>query len=126
MELYDWLGPGLCHQSEWRSMESAWLCDRCTGIYLGGFLGVALASLLARRLSFKWQLIVFLLSLLPMAVDGVTQLLLLRESTWPLRVITGSLVGVASVWLLYPHLEKAFAEIRQQVSTRLAAHDRRP
>jgi uncharacterized membrane protein len=54
-----------------------------------------------------------------MAVDGVTQMLLLRESTWPLRVLTGGLVGVAAVWLLYPHLESAFADIRRQANDRV-------
>jgi uncharacterized membrane protein len=45
---------------------------------------------------------------LPMALDGLTQLVGLRESTWELRTLTGALFGVASVWLLYPRLQRAF------------------
>jgi hypothetical protein len=32
-------------------------------------------------------------------------------------------VGIACVWLLYPHLETAFADVRRQVGERLLARD---
>jgi uncharacterized membrane protein len=94
------------------------LCQRDMALY-GGLLGAGLLFSLVRGRLRPLKLWIFGLFLLPMAVDGITQLLFLRESTWPLRVVTGALVGIASVWLLYPHLETAFAEIRQQVITRL-------
>jgi len=43
--------------------------------------------------------------ILPMALDGFSQLLSWRESTWELRVATGLLFGAASGWLLYPRFE---------------------
>lgn len=94
------------------------LCQRDMALY-GGLLVAGLLFGLVRKWlrPLKWW--IFGLLLLPMAVDGGTQLLLLRESTWLLRVVTGGLVGIAAVWLLYPHLETAFAEIREQVSDRL-------
>jgi uncharacterized membrane protein len=46
---------------------------------------------------------------LPMALDGLTQLVGLRESTWELRALTGVLFGLGSVWLLYPRLDWALA-----------------
>ncbi|MFQ5946639.1 MAG: DUF2085 domain-containing protein, partial [Anaerolineae bacterium] len=39
---------------------------------------------------------------------------------WLLRTVTGALFGFASVWLVYPYLETAFAEIRDQASAQLA------
>ncbi len=59
-----------------------------------------------RPLAWRW----YLLSLAPMAVDGGTQLLMLRESTWALRLVTGALMGVTTVWALYPRLNAAIAE----------------
>jgi uncharacterized membrane protein len=94
------------------------LCQRDMALYGGLLVGGLLFGLVRKRLQpLKWW--IFGLFLVPMAVDGGTQLLFLRESTWFLRVITGGLVGVGAVWLLYPYLETAFAEIREQVSDRL-------
>ena len=94
------------------------LCQRDMALYGGMLVSGLLFGLVHKRLQ-PLRLWIFGLCLLPMAVDGVTQLLFFRESTWPLRVFTGGLVGVASVWLLYPHLETAFAEIRHQTRARL-------
>ena len=38
----------------------------------------------------------------PMALDGLTQLVGWRESTWELRIATGVPFGIASGWFLYP------------------------
>jgi uncharacterized membrane protein len=100
------------------------LCQRDMALY-GGLLVAGLLFGLVRKRLRPLKLWIFGLLLLPMAVDGVTQLLFLRESTWPLRSVTGGLVGVASVWLLYPHLETAFAEIREQVGARLHLQESR-
>ena len=48
------------------------------------------------------------LLILPMAIDGFTQLLGWRESTWQLRVLTGLLFGLASGWLVLPRLDASF------------------
>ena len=96
------------------------LCQRDMALYGGMFLAGLLFGLVRKRLR-PLKLWVFGLFLLPMAVDGVTQLLLFRESTWLLRMFTGGLVGVASVWLLYPHLEKAFSDLREQANDRVHA-----
>jgi len=39
--------------------------------------------------------------ILPMAWDGTTQLFGWRESTWALRVITGTLFGGGTVWFSF-------------------------
>ncbi len=53
---------------------------------------------------------IYLIFLLPMLIDGVTQLMGLRESVWPLRLATGMLVGLATVWLAYPHIDDAMRD----------------
>jgi uncharacterized RDD family membrane protein YckC len=59
----------------------------------------------------------FLLSM-PMAIDGLTQLVGLRESTWQLRVLTGVSFALATVWFVYPRLESGFAEVRAVLAAR--------
>jgi uncharacterized membrane protein len=94
------------------------ICERDIALYGGMFLASIAFGLVRKRLR-PLSLIIFGLCLLPMAIDGGTQLILLRESTWLLRVLTGWLAGVASVWLVYPHLERAFAEVRLQANERV-------
>ena len=76
------------------------ICARCTGIYLGLLGGIALFAVLPlireevmRRISFA--------AVTPLALDGLTQLTGLRESTNLLRVITGLVAGLAfGLWIL--------------------------
>ncbi len=56
---------------------------------------------------------VFLLLLVPMAVDGGTQLVGLRESDWAMRLITGGIFGAALVALAYPYVEDAMRDVKQ-------------
>jgi uncharacterized membrane protein len=98
------------------------LCQRDMALYGALLVGGLVFGLVRKRLR-PLKLWIFGLLLLPMAVDGGTQLLMLRESTWSLRAITGGLVGIACVWLLYPHLETAFADVRRQIRERRDARD---
>ena len=78
-------------------------CQRDLAIYTSMFLGGLAFALVRDRLRpLPWT--VYGILILPMAVDGFTQLFGWRESTWALRVLTGTLFGLASVWLLYPRL----------------------
>jgi len=105
----------VCHQMPSRSYfllgyQMAY-CERDTAIYAS----MALAGLLWARFHrhlprLHWRL--FLLLILPMALDGFTQLFGLRESTWELRTITGALFGVACVWFGFPLLAVAMKLIR--------------
>lgn len=61
----------------------------------------------------------YALFLLPMVIDGFTQLFGLRESDWLLRTITGVLFGFATVWLAYPYVQEAMDDV-------LAGAPRRP
>ena len=54
-----------------------------------------------------------------MGLDGLTQVIGLRESNWWLRLITGALFGIATVWLAYPIIDDSMKEIAQEISERL-------
>ena len=56
---------------------------------------------------------VYLLFLIPIALDGFTQLFGLRMSNWWLRTLTGAIFGGASVWLAYPYLQEAMNDVIQ-------------
>ena len=102
------------------------LCQRDLAIYgtllLSG-LAFGWVRSRARPISF-WIYVLF--GILPMALDGGSQLVsyivpglfpggVPRESTWVLRTITGGAFGWASAWLVFPHLQVAFAEIGEKV-----------
>lgn len=88
-------------------------CERDLALYGSLFLGGVLFAFLRRRLrALPWK--VYLLLLLPLALDGGTQLVGLRESTWLLRVVTGVISGLATVWALYPRLEAALQQTSSQ------------
>ena len=84
-------------------------CERDFALY-GGFLLMGLLYGLTRRywrpLSWRW----YFVSLLPMALDGGTQLVGLRESTWWLRLFTGALVAWTTVWALYPRMDQVMRD----------------
>ncbi len=87
------------------------LCSRCLAIYTSILIaGVALALVRNHRLirSIPWY--VWVLAMLPMALDGFTQLFGLRESNLVLRLFTGGLFGAATAWFLFPQIEKAASD----------------
>ncbi len=82
------------------------LCERCLAIYSTLFLaGLALAIIPRLRQSVRpldWRL--WLLLILPMALDGGTQLLGWRESNLLLRNLTGFLFGLGAAWFTLPRI----------------------
>jgi len=93
-------------------------CQRDTAMYGSLLLAGMVFSLVRHRLS-PLPFAFYLISLVPLAIDGLAQFLALYESTWQLRTITGSLFGVATVWFAYPHLEAGMGELRRTVSEKL-------
>ncbi len=99
------------------------ICERDIAIYGAALLGGLLFALL-RNAQARWQLPIlnwkwYILLLLPMAVDGTSQLVGLRQSDWLLRSITGALFGLASVWLAYPFVEEAMQDVLISETRRL-------
>ncbi|MBX6342370.1 MAG: DUF2085 domain-containing protein, partial [Thermomicrobiaceae bacterium] len=102
----------VCHERADRSFfimgEKMAYCQRDTAIY-GGLLLLGLVYPLVRERLRPLGLGCAVLLSLPMAVDGLTQLAGLRESTWELRVATGALFALAVSWCGYPWLDRGFA-----------------
>lgn len=85
------------------------LCARNLSIYTSMFLGNLIFVLTKKRVpGIPWW--IWVLMLLPIAVDGLTQMVGWRESTWVLRVITGTLFGLGNVWFALPMMHKSLQE----------------
>ena len=98
------------------------LCQRDVAIYgsvlLAGLIyGIVRKRRTVRPLSLK----VYALFLIPIAVDGLSQMVGLRESTWVLRSITGMIFGVGSVWLAYPYVGEAMDSVIETEQIRIAS-----
>jgi uncharacterized membrane protein len=90
------------------------MCERNFTIYTSMFLGSLIFVLTKKRLpGIPWWL--WLLMILPMALDGTSQMFGLRESTWYLRVLTGSLFGLANIWFALPMMQKSLLDVPPQV-----------
>lgn len=76
------------------------ICARCVGIYGGMLLGI-LAFWAVPLLRERVMRGVAFAAVLPLALDGLTQLAGLRESTNELRIATGIVAGLAfGLWIL--------------------------
>ena len=110
------------------------LCERDIAIYAGILVAGLLFGLVRSRLKPLPLMYWFILGILPIALDGGSQLIsaigLLsisaRESTPLLRTLTGGLFGMVNVWMAYPHLEASMRETRLALAAKLAVADRRP
>jgi len=100
------------------------LCARNLSIYASMFFGSLVFVLSKKRLpGLPWWL--WILMLLPMAWDGTTQLFGWRESTWELRLLTGTLFGLGNIWFVLPMIQKTLDEtpsIQQQPVTQMATN----
>ena len=84
------------------------LCERCMAIYGSMLLG-GIVYARGRRGAGISFLVYFVLAL-PLLIDGGTATLGLRDSTPLLRTITGTLFGLASVWFIYPHVDRLVSQ----------------
>jgi uncharacterized membrane protein len=76
------------------------ICARCVAIYAGFIAGMALFPI-AKRVEERFMKIVLAVAAVPIFIDGMTQAMGLRESTNPLRLATGLMVGAAfGSWVL--------------------------
>ncbi len=111
------------------------LCERDIAIYSAIFLfGLVYAATKRRLKPLHWTLWI-LIGMLPIALDGFSQLfsqlnlpflatiLPYRESIPLLRVLTGALFGFATAWFAFPYMEESFSETRQFFIKKFAAID---
>ena len=109
------------------------LCERDIAIYGGLLLGGLIFAGVRRRLRPLpiWAWLFF--GVLPIAIDGGTQLLSafpfvpweVRESTPLLRTVTGLLFGLSNVWLAYPYVEESMGETRALSAARISGAENR-
>lgn len=106
-------------------------CERDVGIYGGILLGGIIFALSGKRIKTIPLLTWFLVGVLPIALDGGSQLLgavapfdlpdfFYRESSPMLRSLTGGLFGLMNAWLAFPLMEETFKETRVALTRNLA------
>ena len=95
------------------------LCERDVAIY-GSMIVAGLIFGLVRRRVPKLPVKIYLLFLIPIAVDGLSQLVGLRTSNWWLRTLTGALFGMATVWLAYPYVQESMDATRRDTERKLS------
>ncbi|GHO67375.1 hypothetical protein KSC_062670 [Ktedonobacter sp. SOSP1-52] len=84
------------------------MCARNFSIYTSMFIGSLIFTLSKKRIpGIPWWFWVILM--LPIAWDGLTQMFGLRESTWQLRLLTGTLFGLGNVWFALPMMQKSLS-----------------
>lgn len=91
------------------------LCSRCLAIYTSILAaGIVLALIRERQRVRPVRWYIWLLGMVPMALDGGTQLVGLRESNLALRLLTGAIFGVTTAWFLLPQIEEAATQEQSQ------------
>lgn len=106
------------------------LCQRDVAIYGSMALFGILFMVTGRKIKpLPWYLW-FIFGLIPIGVDGVSQLpslisqmpdwLIIRESTPILRTLTGGLFGLTTSWYLFPMIEESMRETRNLLTSKLA------
>ena len=97
------------------------VCLRDLATYLAMWVAGLAFTFLRHRLR-PLSLRAFVLLCLPIAIDGFGQLLALWDSTPLSRTITGTLFGLACVWLAFPAIDSAMMSLQRS----LASSDQSP
>jgi uncharacterized membrane protein len=102
--------------------KMAW-CERDAAIYFAMLAAFVLFGVI-RRYARPLDVRIYLLFVIPLAIDGTWQLLTspvtllpflpIHESSAFLRVLTGALFGAGTVWLIFPHVDQAMRETYDQ------------
>jgi uncharacterized membrane protein len=95
------------------------ICERDIAIYSSVVVAGLIFALARKRLP-ALRPKYYVLFLIPIALDGGTQLFGWRESNWWLRTFTGALFGMASVWLAYPFIDDAMQDVIDSEEARQA------
>lgn len=110
-------------------------CERNVAIYTSLFLGCLIFSIPRVRRNLRtapiWLYV--LVGLLPIGIDGFTQLLseppfslfAMYESSPLFRTLTGALFGLMNAWLALPYLAESMRQTQQEIETKLARRQAR-
>jgi uncharacterized membrane protein len=109
------------------------LCQRDVGIWAAMALFGLLYAASGRRIPRMHWLVWIFIGLGPIGLDGFSQLfsqlnlswlqsiLPYRESTPLMRLLTGTLFGGTTAWLMFPLMEESMADSRRQLAKKFAA-----
>jgi len=103
------------------------LCQRDVAIYAAMLVAGIVFALFRDNIKPLPLLVWLLIGIVPIAVDGGSQLLSalpwfsfpLRESTPLLRTLTGALFGIANIWMAYPYIQESMQEINLMATTNI-------
>jgi uncharacterized membrane protein len=121
---------GVCHQDPDRSFHvdghSFACCERCAAIYGSLALFGVLYGLTGARL--RRPRVPELIALVsPVVLDGMAVDSGMYDGNPIVRVMTGTLFGLALIWAMYPRFDAGFTSMRQRIETlfeRLVAQGR--
>jgi uncharacterized membrane protein/glutaredoxin len=110
------------------------LCERDIAIYASMLLFSIAFIVSGRRIkSLPWYIWI-IIGLVPIAIDGISQLpglasnlpsWFLRESTPLLRTITGTLFGFTTAWYLFPLIEESMNDTRMVLEEKKAFQEQK-
>ena len=110
------------------------LCERCLAIYAAMLVFMLVFALTGNRIKgIPWYLWI-VIGLGPIGYDGASQLpammginmpewMIIRESVPFLRVLTGTLFGLSTIWFLMPQIEESMRQSRVILSKKFAYID---
>jgi uncharacterized membrane protein len=133
----DAIGYAVCHRIKVRSFNingrQMPMCARCTGMYIGAFIGLLYQALIGKRkvdLPSPKILITFVMLALIWLVDGLNSYLHLfpnaptfYEPNNTLRLLTGSGIGIVASGLLYPAFNQTVWQSRDSESASINLFD---
>ncbi|MBN1679188.1 MAG: DUF2085 domain-containing protein [Anaerolineae bacterium] len=137
IDLYQWSAELQLRSRSFRGNEEMGyktaLCERDVAIYGAMVLAALAFSRVRRRLRPASIWLYLLLGLVPMGIDGFSQIISyppfeywpVRETLPIYRVITGSLFGIMNVWLAFPYLEASMREAVDAIEARLDIAEQR-
>jgi uncharacterized membrane protein len=113
----------ICHQLDSHSLHlfgtKFAVCARCTAIYFGFFISVAVYPFLSRKIRTATRTGAILrsprlviLSILPLLIDLGLSEIGVHESTVLTRAVTGAILGIALPYIVIPPAQEAVAELR--------------
>lgn len=112
----------ICHQYESRSIfinnEKLAVCARCSGIYMGFFVGLLLLKYF--KVTIEKFLLFFLIASLPLMIDVSFNFLSIYTSNITTRTISGLIFGILSSIVLYKTISEAFKEIIFKLKRRIS------
>lgn len=107
------------------------LCQRCLAIYVAMLLFSIVFAVTGNRIKPIAWYVWILVGMVPIGVDGVSQIpgalgirmpewMIIRETTPVFRVVTGALFGIITFWYLLPQVEDSMRESRVNLSKKFA------